>query len=34
MDGYVFLGYTADVDGEEVEFVEALPCRRCAEDDR
>jgi hypothetical protein len=32
MGGYVFLGYI-EVDGEtgeEVERVEALPCRRCA----
>jgi hypothetical protein len=32
MDGYVYLGYTAldEETGEEVERVEALPCRRCA----
>jgi hypothetical protein len=33
LDGYVYLGYT-DIDeetDEEVERVEALPCRRCAE---
>jgi hypothetical protein len=31
---YVYLGYTAtdEETGEEVERVEALPCRRCAED--
>jgi hypothetical protein len=33
LDGYVYLGYTAvdEETGEEVERVEALPCRRCAE---
>jgi hypothetical protein len=32
--GYVYVGYTAldEVTGEEVERVEALPCRRCAEE--
>lgn len=32
-DGLVFLTYTAHDDGvgEEVEFEEVLPCRRCAE---
>lgn len=33
LDGFVYLGYT-DVDeetGEEIERVEALPCRRCVE---
>jgi hypothetical protein len=31
LDGYVFLGYTVldEETGEEVERVEALPCRRC-----
>ena len=31
-DGYVYLGLTAidEETGEEVERVEALPCRRCA----
>jgi hypothetical protein len=30
--GYVYLGYTAvdEATGEEVERVEALPCRRCS----
>jgi hypothetical protein len=34
LDGYVYLGYTAldEESGEEVERVEALPCRRCAEE--
>jgi hypothetical protein len=31
--GYVYLGYTAiDADGEEVELIERLPCRRCVEE--
>jgi hypothetical protein len=32
LGGYVYLGYTAldEETGEEVERVEALPCRRCA----
>jgi hypothetical protein len=29
-DGYVYMSYTVEEDGEEVERVEALPCRRCA----
>jgi hypothetical protein len=35
-DGVVFLVYTAydEEVGEEVERVEALPCRRCAEEAR
>jgi hypothetical protein len=34
LSGYVYLGYTAvdEETGEEVERIEALPCRRCAED--
>ena len=34
LNGYVYLGYTAldEETGEEVERVEALPCRRCAEE--
>ena len=34
LNGYIYLGYT-DFDeetGEEVERVESLPCRRCAEE--
>jgi len=33
LDGYVYLGYTAvdEETGEELERLEALPCRRCAE---
>jgi hypothetical protein len=36
LDGYVYLGYTAldEERGEEVKRVEALPCRRCAEEGR
>jgi hypothetical protein len=36
LNGYVYLGYTAvdEETGEEVERVEALPCRRCAEEAR
>jgi len=35
LNGYVNLGYTAlDEDGEEVERIEALPCRRCASEAR
>jgi hypothetical protein len=31
-DGLVFIGHlVADEDGEEVEVIEAVPCRRCAE---
>jgi hypothetical protein len=32
-DGLIFLTYTVfdDAVGEEVERIEALPCRRCAE---
>ncbi len=33
LGGYIYLGYTAldEESGEEVERVEALPCRRCSE---
>jgi hypothetical protein len=36
LNGYVYLGYIAldEETGEEVERVEALPCRRCAEEAR
>ena len=30
LGGYVFIGHLAEEDGEEVEVVEAVPCRRCA----
>jgi hypothetical protein len=34
LEGYIYLSYTAfdEQTGEEVERVEALPCRRCAEE--
>ena len=33
LDGWIYLSYTVfdEAVGEEVERVEALPCRRCAE---
>jgi hypothetical protein len=36
LNGYVYLSYTAfdEQTGEEVERIEALPCRRCAEEAR
>ena len=36
LNGYIYLGYTAldEEPGEEVERIEALPCRRCAEEAR
>ena len=34
-EGLVYIGHMiADEDGEEVEVVEAVPCRRCAGDSR
>jgi hypothetical protein len=30
-DGLVFIGHLVEEDGEEVEIVEAVPCRRCAD---
>ncbi len=30
-DGLVYIGHLVEEDGEEVEVVEAVPCRRCAE---
>ena len=30
MGGYVFIGHLVEEDGEEVEVVEAILCRRCA----
>ena len=29
-EGLVFIGHLTEVDGEEVESMEAVPCRRCA----
>jgi hypothetical protein len=36
LKGYIYLSYTAfdEQTGEEVERIEALPCRRCAEEVR
>jgi hypothetical protein len=36
MDGLVFLTYTVfdDAVGDEVERIEAVPCRRCADGTR
>ncbi len=28
-DGLVFIGHLVEEDGEEVEVIEAVPCRRC-----
>jgi hypothetical protein len=34
IDGYVFIGrMTLGEDGEEVEVIEAVPCRRCSKDE-
>ena len=30
MSGVVYIGRLVEADGEEVEVVEAVPCRRCA----
>ena len=30
-DGVVFIGHLVEEGGEEVEVIEAVPCRRCAE---
>jgi hypothetical protein len=30
-EGLVFLTYLVEEDGEEVERIEAIPCRRCAD---
>ena len=30
MSGVVYIGHLVEADGEEVEVVEAVPCRRCA----
>ena len=29
MSGVVYIGHLVEADGEEVEVVEAVPCRRC-----
>jgi hypothetical protein len=33
LDGVVYIGLLVEEDGEEVEVVEAVPCRRCAGED-
>jgi hypothetical protein len=30
-EGVVYIGHLVEEDGEEVEVVEVVPCRRCAE---
>jgi len=30
-EGLVFIGHLIEVDGEEVEGFEAVPCRRCSD---
>jgi len=30
-DGLVFIGHLIEEDGEEVEVIEAVPCRRCSD---
>jgi hypothetical protein len=30
LEGVVYIGHLVEQDGEEVEVVEAVPCRRCA----
>jgi hypothetical protein len=30
-DGWVYLGFETEQDGQEVEVLEAVPCRRCAD---
>ena len=30
LEGVVYIGHTVEQDGEEVEIIEAVPCRRCA----
>ena len=29
-DGLVYIGHLVEEDGEEIEIVETVPCRRCA----
>ena len=33
LEGVVFIGHLVEEDGEEVEVIEAVPCRRCAGED-
>jgi hypothetical protein len=30
-EGVVYIGHLVEEDGEEVEVLEAVPCRRCAD---
>ena len=32
LEGVVYIGPLVEEDGEEVEVIEAVPCRRCAGD--
>jgi hypothetical protein len=32
-EGVVYLGHLIEEDGEEVEVIEAIPCRRCKGDE-
>ena len=34
LNGVVYIGLLVEEDGEEVEVIEAVPCRRCAGDAR
>ena len=31
LEGVVYIGHLVEEDGEEVESIEAVPCRRCAD---
>jgi hypothetical protein len=31
VDGLVYIGHLVEQDGEEVEVIEAVPCRKCAD---
>ena len=31
LEGVVYIGRLVEEDGEEVEIIEAVPCRRCAD---
>jgi hypothetical protein len=31
--GVVYIGYVVEEDGEELEVIKAVPCRRCAGED-
>ena len=33
IDGVVYIGHLVEVDGEEIEVLEPVPCRRCAGED-